>query len=187
MPVELLIKAVNDPFSDRKMQKGEIYTVRDVDKLAAWPWGGLEGLPNFVRVRISDATEAQIKAYMSRIYDILQWDLLAENSQGRRYRVYLHPKVIQFGGMKERFRDVLIGEHDATVVSSDLPNGEAVFDIPNTDWQALRDQLLYDVTEAVAESRYRFTPASVDALVNAGGYAERTKAQVLANIVDRLA
>ena len=184
MPCEILIKAVDSP-NPKKHQKGDIQCVRDISR----PWGNAEGLPNWIKVRITDATVAEAESYLSGVRDVLDWELVNSNANGRRYKLSIDPKITALApgrGIRAKLRDYLISEYSASVHSYDPPS-EAVLDIPNTDWQALRDDILDRFEDLALRRRYYFSDSAVDSVVNLGGYLERTKAQVAANIVDRLA
>lgn len=184
MPCEMLACAESNVLLPKKLQKGEIAIIRPF----GWNWGTKEGLPGFVQIAVSDAEVSEVKTYLSSIRDILQWERVASNANGRRYRVYIHPKVLAIkAGLRSRFRTYLENNYSAVLHSADLANGEATFDIPNTDWQAMRDQITYDVSRKIANRRYRINSNAVDAVVTAGGRSTATKNQLLNNITDRLA
>lgn len=186
MPCELLIAAVDNP-NGAKYQKGDIKDVRDDDQLAVHPWGALEDLPRSIRVRITNATAAEVEGYLSEMKDVINYELVNSNAQGRRYRLYVHPKILTNGGsFRAGIRDLLQDEYNATLVSADLPNGEVTLDIPNTDWQAMRVDILDKFESVVRRRRYRFTDSAVDTAIANNGRATITKAQAIANIVDRL-
>ena len=189
MSVELLIRATSN-ILEQRLQKGEIVTVRDAALIDSgeWPWGNKETLPDYIKVRVSDMTVEEARDRMDSVQDVLNWELLNSNASGRRYRIYIDPKILAIRpGMRSKIRDVLVEDYGATVHSADLENGEATLDIPNTDWQAMRDRFVNDFQRVVAKRRYKLSSAAVDQVVNGTGWIEVTKAQLASNIVDRLA
>jgi len=185
MPVEILIHAT----AHRKAVKGQIQSIRDADDLIANPWGLKEGPPNYVILEIPNATRAQIENYLDPIHNNFQWEELAENAQGRRYRVWMHAGMASFNvskGIRAELRDLLINEYGAQVVSF-TPPFEAVVDIPNTDWQALRDRVLDVFDEQLYSRRWFFDPVDVDLAIANGGRARLNRTQAAARIIDRLA
>lgn len=192
MAVELLIRATSNVLENR-LQKGEIVTQKDAALIDSgeWPWGNLIKLPEYILVRISDATVEEVMEYRQSVEDTLSWELQNSNANGRRYRVYIDPKILAIRpGMRSKIRDVLVEDYGATVRSADLENGEAVFDIPNPvegSWADLRNRFVYDFQQRAAKRRYKLSSAAVDQVVAAGGWVEVTRAQFIANLEDRLA
>lgn len=185
MPCELLIHS----FSHRKAVKGQIQSIRDVSDLSAHPWGTKEGLPNYVILTISNRTAAQVSQYLENIRSIFQWELLNSNAQGRRYRIWLIQKVVDLDpskAMRAKLRDFLIDEYSASLVSY-TPPSEAVFDIPNTDWQFLADAVTDYFEVQVATRRWYFAEADVDVAIANGGRITLSSAQAANRIIDRLA
>ena len=197
MPCELLIHAV----AHRKAVKGAIQTIKDSLVVDPSPppgkqppspprlWGKKEGLPDYIILKITDKTAAQVSAYRENMMEVFQFELVASNASGRRYRIWVNPKIGAMDtsrGMRAKFRDWLINNYGAVLVTYNAPN-EAVFDIPNTDWQALLSKVHDKFTRAINGHRWYFSEADVDAAVAGGGTATVTGAQAASRIVDRLA
>lgn len=187
MPVEILIHA----FDHEAAQKGTPQTVKDDDDLAESPWGSKEGLPNYVVLRITDATKSQVLNYLDNWKREIEFTLLGSNAQGRRYKLSMNPKIItEFGqdaGFHVDFRNYLEDYYGAVLVSWDQSIGEATFDIPNTEWAELAADVRDKFEAVLANRRYYFDPADVDVVVASGGFITQTTSQALSRIIDRLA
>lgn len=187
MPVEILIHA----FDHGKAKKGTPQTIKDDSDLSASPWGAREGLPNFVILRISDATKPDVVNYLSNWKREISFSMINSNAEGRRYELSINPKIIsEFGmanGIKAEFRSYLEERYAAQVVYWDQSAGVARIDIPNTDWPALLIDVKEKFEQELSNRRYHFDPSDVDIVVAAGGFIEQTKAQALSRIIDRLA
>lgn len=187
MAVEILVRVTDND----KVKKGYPATIRDVALLDEWPWGNREGLPDYVRLRITDATEEQVRNYLDDWKTEFNFELLVQNASGRRYSITCNPAALEAFGVdaafKQDFRDWLEIEYGAELRSWDPVTGTAVFDIPNTDWADLFSNVLDLFEERLDVNRYMFSSADVDLAVANGGYAELTTAQVLARIIDRAA
>ena len=180
MAVLLVVRAQ----ANANIRKGDIARVWPVDTVLSSAYD----LPDYVQITVPDADEANVEAYLASVRDILQWELLAENAEGRRYRLYIHPKVLTQGGtFRQQIKDYFLNELNATVVSSDLPNGEVTLDVPTTDWAAAKTFIDLELQNVVAKRRYKISNAAVNAAINAGGKVTVGKANVLQSIVDRLA
>lgn len=190
MPVEILIHSTNKPVSGA--EKGKPSAVRSASDLVGLPWGSGEALPDYVKMRISDVDDAEtVRNYLDNWRNVISYELIASNSSGRRYTLSMNPNVItEFGldkGIRQEIHDYLQEHYGAVLVDSNLSEAWATYDIPNTDWEFLRRDILDVFEEQLAPDRYRFTEADVDLAIAAGGTIELTQAQVLARVIDRLA
>jgi hypothetical protein len=188
MPCELLVQVIPRP----PWIKGAIASVRDSDVLVDWPWGGRETLPGYIQVEVTDATAAQVRHFLNPIKDDISFEILAQNADGYRIRMSVEPYIAaQFAerGVRQEIRDFIATEFNGSVFDYDSVNIEwATFDIPKPiDLQAAKDLLLDEFRETVDPVRYYFESSAVDTVVSAGGRVTVTKAQALANIVDKLA
>jgi hypothetical protein len=187
MPVEVIIHTLEHS----KALKGTIQTARDVSKLVEHPWGAREGLPNYVRLRITDATESQVLNYLDSWQREIAFDLVGQNAAGRRYQMSINPKIItEFGeadGLKVEIKDYLVNDYGANFISWDPSVGVAVVDVPNTNWSELAADIVDKFRTTLSNRRYYFEPGDVDLAVAAGGYVELNTNQVLNRIIDRLA
>ena len=185
MPCEVLIHA----YAHNKALKGSIQEARDLDELSIRPWGVMEGLPDFIQLEITDATAAQVENYVESVRNIISYELVNSNAQGRRYRLYVHPNLTSlFGGdagIKKAIRDYLVNDYGAVLVSNTATEG--VFDIPNTDWQALRDDILDLFETQIAPRRWYLNHADVDLAVSGTGKITMTSAEAITKFIDRLA
>lgn len=85
MPCELLIKTTNKSTGDWFI--GDPVTVRDVSELAIHPWGTKEGLPEYIKIRITDRSASQVQGYISHLEDLPEHVLY-----NRRY--YIDPALV---------------------------------------------------------------------------------------------
>lgn len=188
MAVELLVTATDGDLGKRK-QKGEIVVYRDVALLPEWAWGRKETLPDYVKIRVTDATPEEVRNYLKHVTDILQWQLVQSFAQGRRYTLSLHPFVRGKGAeIRQGVRDYLQNELGATV-HTPYANGEITLDIPTPaeGWPGLAQRMRYDFETRIDRARYKIAPTVIDAVIAAGGWAETTKAQLANNMIDKLA
>lgn len=194
MAVEILIAAVQGPV----LGVGMPGAMKDDADLAASPWGTREGLPSWVRLRITDASKSQVEHFLDNWRNEFTFDLVASNVFGRRYQIGVNPAVVQvFGadaGVKQAMRDYIVSNYNATLIAFDQSQVSATFDIPNPvgqTWpeflQQARASILDAFEQQVSTNRYRFSDADVALAVAAGGSMELTTAQALARIIDRLA
>lgn len=184
MPVELLVHAVNT----YKTRKGEIVHVKPATIMGSIEWGSQEQLPQFVKFYIGNATAEQVAQYRARLRTIMQYELMAENAQGRRYRLSLHARLHSTYGARLRndIKNLLVRKWGATIQSYDPETNSAVVDIPNTDWAALQAAVKDVGEDMLKHRRYRFNDAAISAAVAAGGYLAVTRQQAAAALMDRL-
>lgn len=184
MPVEMLVHAVGHA----KAVKGAIQDIRDVADLVNWPWGGREGLPDYVIVRVNGTTLAQVNQYRRQWRKKFTYELMAQNASGRRYRISINARVLahlgEVKGFKAAMREFLVGKYNAQVVSYTPSAGEVVLDIPNTDWAGLAAEFNERFESLVAGRQYRFPVADVDAAISAGGRVSISRSTAIDRIVD---
>lgn len=182
MPVELLIHAQ----THTKAQKGFVQTVQDQPAI----WGNRETLPNYVILEITDATKAQVDNYTDNWKNELSYELLGSDANGRRYKISVNPNIISQvsvdKGIQQRMKTYLENTYGAVLVDAAVNQQYVTFDIPNTDWVALRADLLDGFESQVDTRRYIFSPTDVDIAIAAGGRISLTAAQTLTRVVDRL-
>ena len=187
MGVEILVHA----FDHDGIKKGSFATIKDDDQLSVSPWGNREGLPNYCVLRISDATKSQVENFLDGWVREISLELINSNELGRRYKLSVNPKIIEiFGenkGFKQEFVDYLEMEYGAILVSFSKPQGHATFDIPNTDWQALRNDVIDKFEQTIDGHRYYFNNTDVDTIIASGGKATFNSVEAILKIVDRLA
>lgn len=186
MPVELLIHATDHG----KAIKGRIQDVRDDDELAVHPWGGREGPPNFVILRISDATKSQVDHYLESWSNRLDYEEMAHNADGRRYRISVPSNTtVLFGidkGMRQDILTHLEDHYGAQLVSVDADRQSATLDIPNTDWQALRDEMKDFFEVVLSPSRFRIAADYVDTIAaEPDGKVEIIRDFAITKVIDR--
>lgn len=184
MPCEILIKAF---YTHGSYKRGYPVVVKDVPCV----WGKKEGLPNFVRIRITDATKAQVNHYVAEQWKrLFTYSIVNQNVLGYRIRIEVDPSVISASGLNKEvakeIRDFIYEEFGGILVEHG--DDYAVFDVPKPIDLREAKETLNDFCEKVIDvRRWYFDDADVDQVVNAGGYMELTKKQVLNRIKDRLA
>lgn len=153
-------------------------------------WGTKEGLPDYVILRATDATKAQVEHYLAQWQKYFTYDIVNENDLGYRIRVKVDPTLVSASGMNKGVRSemktYIQDYHNAIIFSYD--NYEAVVDVPKP---VILSDLKNDVNDKFAEiidhRFYYFDSADVDyALTQPGGIVERTKVQVLSMIKSKL-
>lgn len=191
MGVELLIVAVaKDPYI-----RGEPVVIKE----SPANWGSKERPPNWVRVIVSDATFEQAQAYLEPMRTVFTYEVLAQNANGKRIKVSVHPGIISvFGadkGMRQELYEYLNTEYGAINVptKSDPPLNYVLDfpfnvhpDNPDLDLQALKADFEDKAQESLAPHRYHFPDSDVDYALDHGGVVTVTKAVATAHLIDRL-
>jgi hypothetical protein len=183
MPCELLICNFNKGLWNR----GYAVAVKDVP----CEWGAKEGLPNWIILRITDATKDQVEQYMGTWPgNMFTYTVQAQNEQGYRVKFEIDPAYVNAVGLggeiKKEVRDYLVESHQAVLVEYDW--NYAVFDIPKPVVLAeVRLGLKLTFSAYVALRRYYFSSADMDYAVAQGGVIEFTAAQAQNRVIDNLA
>lgn len=180
MAVEVLIAATDLP----PFLKGDIVVAKQSPAI----WGGKEGLPDFIRLTISDRDLVDIEPYLDDFQNILQNDPPQVIDGRRHVRIFVDPGVVgKFDDakvFKQEFRDYIVAEYSAVLESSAAT--EAVFSFPlEVSLADVRDDITDKFDERLLERRWHFSEASVDQVVGLGGTVTRTFAQVASVILDR--
>ncbi len=166
-------------------------------------WGKKEGLPDYVILRITDATKNQVEYFLQQWHKKFAYDIVNENELGYRIRIKVDASFVAVSGLNKEIRSEMktyINEvYGATVFSYD--DYEAVLDIPKpltmflgmplierlTTLQELKDDIHDKFAEVIDHRFYYFDGADVDyALTQPGGIVERTKTQALVMIKSKL-
>jgi hypothetical protein len=182
MAVELLIAATNlNPY-----QKGDIV----VAKQSPAVWGGAEGLPNFIRLTITDRDLVDIEPYLESFENVLQGEGLGIFDGNRRVRLFVDPDVVgkvdDARAFKAELRDFFVNTWGGRVVSGTVTPTEATIDFPLSVALAdVKRELVDKFDDRLFERRYYFSEASVDQVVGIGGLINRTFSQVAAVVQDR--
>jgi len=197
MPCEILVKATDKPGG--VWFKGDPVVVKDDPVF----WGAKEGPPNWVIVRVTDSSAAQIEQYMAAWKREFEFDILANTQAGWRIRISVDPKVRQVFGIdkafRNDFRDYLIDTYGAVVHDYDNVNHEyAELDFPKpllkldispaaeVTLSFLQQDFLDKAEDALQPRLYYFSSADVDAALTAGGKVNQTLAQIQAKVINRL-
>ncbi len=181
MPCQVLIAAT----THRKQTKGQMFAVRDEPVT----WGGSEGPPKYVILRISNASADQVIAFLVRWKTEFQHSVATNPDLSKQITVTVSQKIIDiFGaihGFKIQIKEHLEDEWGATIVFWDANSNTIVFNVPEvTDLAELKSNLL-DIFEEQLGPRWLFSEADVDTALSQGGTVELTKAQALSKIIDR--
>ena len=189
MACEILIAAIDLNVS----KKGYPLTLRDLP----WTWGKAHHPPNYVFLRITDAPASQVEHFMKRWHKKFAYDIIAENDQGYRIRVKVDPALVSASNINRDVRvemKTYIQRTFGAVIHS-YEDFEAVVDVPKPIMQNGREvtlaELKADIHDKFAEvfdkRHFYFSSSDVDyALTQPDGRVERTKAQVLSMIKNKL-
>ncbi len=182
MPCEILVVAVEKPGTTKR---GFPWTVKD----SPAEWGTKEGLPNWVKVRITDATKAQVEHYLGEWHKDFVYSIVSEGVFGYRVKVEVDPELISLSGVNKSLSfglgNYLRNTWKATLIS--YSDTEAVIDILKpVDLQKVKAGMSDLFKSRVSTRRYYFSSADVDTAVASGGLVELTRTQVLSRIKDGL-
>jgi len=172
-------------------------------------WGTKECPPDYVKLRITDCDKSQVEYFLTQWYKTFKYNIIAENAQGYRIQVGVDPAVISVSGLNREIRSgmkaYIQDTFNANIFSYE--DNEVIVDIPKPimAWSQKKilgtmQRILIEVTlaemkadihdkfsEVFAHRHFQFDSAAVDyALTQPDGIVERTKAQVLAMIRDKL-
>lgn len=182
MPCEILIAAVGKL---GVTEKGYPWIIKDCPA----KWGNKECPPNWVVLKITDATKAQVIKYKRGWFKYFKHEILVENDQGYRIKVTVDPTFISVSGINRSLRsgmkDYITTHWGANIVSYD--NNEVIVDIPKpVDLAELKADAYDKFTERIDTRFYYFSSADVDLALANDGYMELTKQQVLNRIICKL-
>lgn len=188
MPAGLLVAARNLPKT--KYRKGDVVAVLPDGAL----FGAREGLPNFVQLTVSDATQPQAQAYLDHWRQAYDYTIDAENAEGYRATLRVDPASLAISGVNKEVKleiktYVLTGgDQGLTVELHDQGFDFLTVDIAKpADLPAFKREINDRFEETLSFSRYYFRFDDIDDVVSGGGTITRTKAQVLGLIQDKLA
>lgn len=178
MPCQILIAAT----THGKQDKGQPLAVQDEPAT----WGGKEVPPNYVILRISNASADQVVEFFERWVTDFQYStqVILDIVQ---ITVSVSQRVLDvFGtskGLKTKMQTFLVNDWDASIVS--FTAAESVFDVPGaTDLPELK-KAVKDAFEDELGPKFLFSEADVDTALGQGGTVELTKAQAQARVIDR--
>ncbi len=182
MPCEILIVAVAKA---GLTQRGYPWIIKDTPAI----WGSKEGLPNWVILRIANATKVQVEQYLQSWYKKFVYDILVDNAQGYRIRVKVDPLLVSASGVnktiKSELKNMIVNDYSAAIVSYD--DFEAIVDIPKpVDLQAVKNDVHDLFNERIDTRFYYFTEVDVALAEANGGVIQLTKKQVLNRIKSKL-
>lgn len=182
MPCEILIVAVA---KSGMTERGYPWVVKDTPVV----WGNKEVPPNWVVLRITDATKAQVEHYLESWHKKFAYDILQDTPQGYRIRVRVDASMVSASGINRELRadmkDAFVLIWGLSIVNYD--NYQITFDVAKPiNLQELKDDFHDVYAERFKTKHYYFTDADVDLALAQGGVIELTKAQVLNRIKSRL-
>ncbi len=185
MPIQCLIRA-NDLMSYKDVIKGMVSTVKDEPCV----WGNRECLPDYVVVRIADATREQAEQFLEPWKNTFEYAVTDINVNTKQVYLSINPNIIQVLGegkaLKDSLRTLIVRDWNATIILHTQTS--VTFTVPaDSDLQAMRRQL-YDVFDlVVGKRRYIFQESDVDNAVANDGFVETTREVALNRIIDRQA
>lgn len=190
MACEILIKAF---YTDGSYGRGYPIVIKDVPCV----WGLKEGLPNFVIIRITNASKSQVNNYISKQWDkVFDYEILQHNAIGYRIKIQVDPAVVSVTGKNSvvtdetrgRIKDLIVNNFHGVLV--DYTGTSATFDIPKINGLfdlAGAKAIINDIASEVVDTRlYYFSGTDVQWVVDQGGFVELTKLQVKNKIINKL-
>ncbi|KKM78645.1 hypothetical protein LCGC14_1357850 [marine sediment metagenome] len=194
MAVEILVAAKNLNHS----LKGYPKNAKDTPCV----WGTKERPPDYVILRLTDATKVQVEHYLQQWHKKFAYDIINENASGYRIKVKVDPALVSVSNVNKAVRaemkKYIQDTFGASIFSYDAC--EAVVDVlkpitrdKGTEWEKiltlreLKNDIHDKFADVIDHRHYYFSNSDVDyALTQPGGIVERTKAQVLAMIKNKL-
>ena len=167
------------------------------------PWGNMEGLPDFIRITLTDADKSQVTQYLFDWVVDFEWTIQSQNAAGWRFRVEVDPQYVSASGtgrdiLRQEMEDWVAEPYEAqgaggTVVT--ISASQLVADIPKTGLGAaedlakraeLKSRFSDKFRDTVLPRRYYFASSDVDTVIGNGGLQDLTRAQAIALLIDRL-
>lgn len=178
MSVEFLVRTT----SLKIFEKGAIsQTVKE----SPATWGDRERLPNWIRVRVTDATKADIDKYNQEwlekfvVKDSPAAIIIERADKGKIGRINLSSEKVQ--RVKERFKELGLTAENVNKVNGDIYIDKVV------TLEQVQDIVSDFMTERHKHRRYHVKGAVVDnAIAKNKDLVEITLAQLEANLVDGL-
>lgn len=194
MPCEILIAAEDKNHS----KKGYPKQVKDVPAI----WGTKEGPPGYVILRITNASAEQVEHFLEQWKKTFSYQIVAETALGYRIKLTVDPALVSASNINKEIRSELKTYIQTTYGASiySYSGYEVVVDVPKpitsmigTEWEQVLtlQELKMDIHDKFAEvidHRFHYFDDSVVnyALTQPEGIVERTKAQVLALVKNKL-
>lgn len=179
MTVQILVSAA----THRKAIKGELIAIFDEPHT----WGNREVLPDYVIVRVTGATKAQVDGFMKKWTQAFDYSVDPPVSGRKQITAVPSPNIVAIigaqAGLKLEIRTYLEDVWGAIVTTWN--STQAIFTVLEA---VSNNELKLDVNDKFEERfgpRYLFSEADVDTAVVNGGSIEVTKAQAQARIIDR--
>lgn len=181
MPVQVLIRATDH--AQNGWKKGFPVEARD----EPCSWARKEGLPDYVVLRIPNATATQVENFLASWRTDFEYSQSTPSAGVVRLTAGINSQITvktDFSGLKQTIRDLITDDWGGTLVNWSTAHVTA--DFPDTiDIPALKADFVDKISEWVDHSVYRFSDADVDTVIAQGGFYEMPRAQVTARIIDR--
>lgn len=194
MPCEILIKATTPPGAPFK--KGYLSVVRDLP----WIWGLKETLPDWVRVRITDADASEVEFFLANWYLTYEVTTVQDIVPRARLRFEIDPSVISASGLgrdeiKANMLTWVTTQYvGGSIVNSSVSHILADFEKPLTSTQTGATTIA-EITAAFADifdvmfdvTRYYVSESDVDTIIAPpnDGFIAITQAEALATVNDK--
>ena len=150
----------------------------------------MEVLPDFIQVRISNRTKAQITPYMAGWIKTYRVTLQGSDATHDQFKCEIHPNFISASGAggiaKQQMKNALLTEFSGTQINaspSSLTMQTPVGAYTDTE---ILEFMRRKFTARVKFRQWYFNSAAVDSVIALGGKKVVTWSQVTNNIVNRL-
>lgn len=164
----------------------------------SYGWGNKEGLPNFIRLEITNRTKEQADVYLQQVVKAFDYSIDAQNASGVRGTISVDQTL---SGdidkeVKQELKDYILDGAGADVpVSQVSQTSESLtvdITLPDDEnrtptLQGMKDNVNDRFQQVIGYRRYFFNPIQVDVVVAAGGSISVTAAQASPNLIDRFA
>ena len=182
MPIQCLIRA-----NEMQVRKGILKGMVEVIKEEPCVWGKKECLPDYVILRIPDATKDQASNFLMSWKNTFEYSVTNVND-GKQITLSIDPRIIGVLGsgkaLKSELRNFLVDRWNATIVSYNQYS--VTFIVPSeTNLQKMRNQFKDFWEEKIAFRIYMFSEQDVNWAISSGGFAEISRVQALQRIIDR--
>lgn len=179
MSVELLVQAT----THRKAEKGYVEVIKDGRSAV---WGSKEGLPNWVRIVISDLDVSDVEHLTGEWKNKITWTKIRDVAVGReQYRLQMPNNTVlrdSTKGVNNEIDTYLKINYSGSRVSREPDQSSAEYNLLIPNLQDMKNDLLDKFEETVVRRRFKLAESDVDAAIAAGGVLHTTAAS---GIIDR--
>lgn len=154
-------------------------------------WGRGDGLPNFIRVTVSDATVKQLFPYTKQIINVLKNDNPQIVNDKKEVRIYVDPELAgKFDDpklLRNNLANYFVQDWGAEIKNKKAREMRLAFPT-NVSLVDVRKELNDKFTESLVRKRYYFTNAFVQNVAERPeGKITVTRAELAPYIIDRRA